>query len=1132
MSVRPLSANGFKLSALLLWRTAWIATALAAAVLFFCFGLLFRVFMGPVSLGPFRDDLREALGHGLRGLNVRFDDAVLEWSRNEGRISLVILGTRVFDQNQRIIAQAPKAEIGLAVGPFLSGRIVVSRITLVGVQLTLVHTKTGSLRLGVQSGPAGYDVLQRIRDAISHRSGGSSQLETFAIRDARIAFLDETTGTFLIAPEADLQVAMGNSAAARQRGTINASLSARIEISGKPARVYASVDIPPRADLVSGDISVTGLDLAALAADGKTFAFLAPFSMTADITGSWTLVNATRLKFADFSIGASGKITGLGPPLQVRSLRLIGRYDGSTDRLLIDDASLACEQANAHLTGSANLTFNGLGEFSESAFAFSLDRISVEVPGAMEHVITLGRALFKGVYRAADRSILLRQGYLSGGPLSALIAGRISFLPNKSPGLDLDGRVGAISVRDLLSYWPLHVAPGARAWIAGNVTSGHLGPALVRTRIAAGALEQANLPDSAISASFPITEATISYLHGLTPVTKVAGTAILGGDTFKASVASASVGPLSLTNGRVTIANLHLPGTPVNIDAHVAGQLPEILSLLDMKPLQYPTRFHINTSETRGAASFDLSFQVPTIRGVSIDRIGISVKGTVRALALSLGPHTRISNGTLAVSVDNNRLHANGRIDVGSVSLAADWLETFKTSNPITTQIAIEGVLDDAQRAAVNLPLGKMLTGPVGVQASLEGHRGSIQDAKLHLDLSPAAFSIDPLAWTKPQGTPASAEVWAQLDDGGNLRSADIALDGRGIAARGIATFAPDGGLQSLELPTVRLGQINDFALDMRDHGVGGLDLAITGRSLDGSWLGRQNGEAGSSDTARSSARPFHINVNVERFALRNGVALMPFALDASGLGWRPRTLQATGNLTKTAPLIASIAEGDKQRSITVTAGDAGALIRGLLGYSSVKGGELSVHATMPPLTAESHKNPNVAEIAGEITIRNSTLLNQPFLTRLFSSGSPGGFVDLVGGQGISLSHVEIPFRVIGSIINIHDARASGPSIGITADGYIDRHANQVALQGAVAPLYGINGLLGAIPVLGSVFVSKKGEGIFGMTYNVRGDVDEPKITTNPLSVLAPGILRRAFEGSIPSAPASPAGSLPPQHFP
>jgi hypothetical protein len=60
--------------------------------------------------------------------------------------------------------------------------------------------------------------------------------------------------------------------------------------------------------------------------------------------------------------------------------------------------------------------------------------------------------------------------------------------------------------------------------------------------------------------------------------------------------------------------------------------------------------------------------------------------------------------------------------------------------------------------------------------------------------------------------------------------------------------------------------------------------------------------------------------------------------------------------------------------------------------------------------------------------------------------------------------------------------------------------------------------VLGAIPLLGDVLTSREGEGILGTTYSVSGDADEPEISVNPLSMLTPGILRRIFEGRIPTA--------------
>ncbi|MGZ5932454.1 MAG: hypothetical protein ACXWLW_09865, partial [Rhizomicrobium sp.] len=154
-------------------------------------------------------------------------------------------------------------------------------------------------------------------------------------------------------------------------------------------------------------------------------------------------------------------------------------------------------------------------------------------------------------------------------------------------------------------------------------------------------------------------------------------------------------------------------------------------------------------------------------------------------------------------------------------------------------------------------------------------------------------------------------------------------------------------------------------------------------------------------------------------------------------------------------------------------------------------------------------------------------LLNQPFLARLFSAGSLIGFVNLLQGQGIAIDELRIPFSSHNGVLAIQDARASGPAIGISAEGWLDRPKNQVAIKGTLVPLFGINSVLGFIPLLGDLLVSKPGEGIIGMTYTVAGDPDEPRVSVNPLSMVTPGILRRIFEGKMPDAANAPSNAKP-----
>jgi len=75
----------------------------------------------------------------------------------------------------------------------------------------------------------------------------------------------------------------------------------------------------------------------------------------------------------------------------------------------------------------------------------------------------------------------------------------------------------------------------------------------------------------------------------------------------------------------------------------------------------------------------------------------------------------------------------------------------------------------------------------------------------------------------------------------------------------------------------------------------------------------------------------------------------------------------------------------------------------------------------------------------------------------------------------------------------------------------MDLAADQVDFEGTIVPLYGVNQVIGAIPLLGDLLTGGEGQGVFAFTYGIEGPLDDPRVTVNPLSVLAPGFLRNLF---------------------
>jgi hypothetical protein len=1093
--------------------------ALIAVAVFFVLGVVLRLAMGPVSLGPFSDRLRTSVLNALPGLAVRYDDAAVEWSRDEGRVNLIIVGARIFDNQHHIIAQAPKAEIGLAAGAFVRGQIEIRRIALVGVQLTLVRTKEGALRLGVERSQTSEDVLQRIRDAIQKSGNGASTLERFAVSKARLAFYDEGTGLFVVAPDANVDVA--NEKQKSGPPQLFANVDAAVEVTGQPAHLVAKIRLPQVGGDLSGDIAVTGLELAALAKNAKTFAFLNPFDLRTDLSASFTVERGTHLRTADLGVSATGIVGSFGSPLTVKNLRFVGRYDGNTGRLLIDDAELQGETATAHAQGMANLAFASDGALVRANLDLTADKITFAMPSAFKQAVTFGGVAVRGSYITANRTFTVDRLTFGGPAVSGVFSGRVVIAQNQSPEIDLQGKLDPLSVRDLVRYWPLRVGEGARAWLAEKMPAGGIGPMAIDANIKAGALDRPALPEDALKIAIPVQDASVEYLRGMTLLTHANGNGLLTGDTFRVQLTSGRVGPIAVRKGMVVIPQLHQHGTVGDIAFTVQGQMRDLLTILDEKPLQYPSKFHIKPAETAGAATVDADFHVPMVKGVGVDRIPIKVKAVANGLALSLGPETRLSNGNVTFDIDNSRLHAVGSVDYGRIPLAADWTELFESKNGITTNVTVRGTLDEAARNALKLHFSDVFSGPVGVTAQLSGSRGIIKSAQAAIDLTPATLSWNPISYKKAPGSPATANVTARLDAKGTIETAEVSLSGSGLAAQGTLNFTPEGAVARAEFPTFHAGPQNDFALSLSQTSAKGFDVFIRGHSADGSAFGRRGTSA--NGNAPESNTPYHFVARLDRMTLAEGTVLAPFNLDANTAGSRIQTLSLSTGMSKGDSVSANISPIAGGRKVTVDATDAGLLLKGVFGLDDISGGRLTLTAKMPPMEAAA----GPASYAGVLTIRDFRIENQPFFSRLFSAGSLGGLLDLMRGSGIVIDKLEMPFTAKGDVIDIQDGHASGPSVGLSGDGYIDRRANRIDLRGAVAPIYGLNSMLGAIPLVGDVLVSKKGEGILGVTYEASGNLDEPKISVNPLSVLTPGIFRRIFEGKAPSAPEQANKTVP-----
>lgn len=1106
------------------------AGVLLAAIVFFVVGAGVRLLIGPVSLGPLHGALAAAIHDALPGIALEYDQAAIEWSRDEGRVNLVILGTRVYDGHGHVVARAPKADIDLAAAPLLSGNVVVRRIALVGVQLTLVRMKDGSIRLGPEKDRDSADIIHRLQ-AVIERGSGKSALESFAVRNSRLMFRDEITGLAMMAP--DTKLAIGSRGAA-----VTLDLDGDMEISGRRSHITGHLLIPPGTAPITGDIALNKLDLRTLSTNAPLFAFLANVPLSTSASARFTLSADGVLRNADFDLTASGNIPVQAmatKALHVTSFRLRGHYEGDGRHLTLKTVQMNAREGHVSGHGQADLIYAD-GALKDVRGQIELDRIAIDAPGLFPQPVRYQMAAVAGDYQLDARRLTISRLVLGAPGFALKASGALTSNDKGSPGLSVQAHIDALPVRTLLRYWPLPLIHGARAWVDENIFAGTVGPLDAKADFAPGVLDQPALPEDSVQATFAMRGIEGSYIKGLTHVTGVNGQAVLTGDTFRASFTGGKIGPITVTNGTALIPTLHKKGTVGQFGAHVDGTMPDIMHLIDMKPLNYPSKFGIDPAQTHGTASADLMFNVPMLADLPVDGVGIDVNAKVDGFGVTLG-RLKVHDGQVTFDINNDRLHQTGVVGLADSRLNVDWTEDFKTKNKITTHLSVQGDLSDGARAALGIHLERYMRGRVPITADITGHRGALIRADVTADFTPVLLMTPIVNLEKAVGKEASGQVVVNFGPGNVLRDETIHVSGPNLNATGTAVFGQDGDMTSMVFPTIRMGPDNDLAFQFQ-HGAQGGVYTIRGRSLDGSHLvgdGKKPGSAAKEQGQDEGAGPpednmpkgpFRISVQLQQLVLRDGVAIAPFNMDLTGVGDRPATLSLNGTLVRgkgSAPISANIATVSKDRHLTLTAGNAGLLVRGLFSFESMRGGALNMSAVLPGRAVdETAPDAKTPDFSGELSVTNFRMVNQSFLTRLFSAGSLTGLVDLMGGEGMSLDSLDVPFSSRNNVISIKGARVAGSAVGASADGYIDRPQGKIALKGSLVPAFGLNSFISNVPLLGDILASRKGEGIFGVTYSLTGDAAHPDISTNPLSILTPGILRRIFEGHIPTAANAP----------
>ncbi|HTW68694.1 MAG TPA: AsmA-like C-terminal region-containing protein [Acetobacteraceae bacterium] len=677
---------------------------------------------------------------------------------------------------------------------------------------------------------------------------------------------------------------------------------------------------------------------------------------------------------------------------------------------------------------------------------------------------------------------------------------------------DLTIGLDQLNFADLPMLWPTGIARDARAWIVANMTGGIARDGQVSIGLAANS-DFSDLTLTRATGTLQGTNLTVSWLRPVPPI--VQGQAVLriiDPDTMRIDVKSGRQflpgGGLAVTSGSMLIAGLMQREQVADIRAQIAGTLPDVVTLLREPRLGLLARHPIALNNPTGSVTATISASVPLDADVQIDDIAIRVAAHVEKAGLAGFVGGRdLSDGALDIAASNDGLTVKGAARLAGIPADLQGAMDFRAGPPaqVVQRVTVSGRTTATQLAAAGLDATDLLSGPIGLQVLMTEQRDGTGSVAVAADLSDATLTVSPLDWHRVLGTNARATAQILLRQDTLAGIDGIAVAGNGVMLRGSAR-CENGRVAAVRLDRMMLGRTDvagTVSFPTSPHGP--IAVRLHGPSID---LSARLQQPKSGQHPRQPepppGPPWTLDGRFDQVVMAHGYLVAPLRIQAENDGRVFRRLSVEGDTGAKGPFALHITPAGSQRRLTLTAAQAGDLLRALDVTDTMQGGSLTVIGTYDD-TAPGHP------LRGTAMLSDFRVAHDAALGKLLQAMTLYGLRDALSGPGLAFSRMIAPFTWSDGTLTLNDARAFSPSLGLTSKGQLDLDANSIAMQGTIVPAYFFNSLLGNVPLIGRLFSPERGGGVFAASYSLRGKLDDPSVRVNPLTALTPGFLRGLF---------------------
>jgi hypothetical protein len=1129
--------------------------ALVGLLVLGCAGLWWRLSTGPIQVDAFSPWLVAAIEENF-GSRERVEVGGTQIERtSNGGAAVRVRDIVVRDPDGTVVASAPKAEIRVSGLSLLSGHMRAESLSLLGAELAVRIERDGTITVFA----SGAD-KQPIASATAPLVGGSLG------RLPLSANQQQTQDKATIDKPAAATPLPGNSAAAHAAMPHPAA-------ADSIAAVLAWLDGIGQSGLDGHDLRELGLKDGTLTVDdqrtGKRWSFQNitmslerprgggitvtvgsensehPWGLTAAIkptndghrsialearqVAANDLLLASRLDDGtmqiDLPLSASlrGEIDRNGIPQAlvgriVASAGAISDGDSSDGRIEIDRAEFKINwDAASRLLEmpfqivSGNNRFTLLGQVEAPAqpqgswgFKIAGGSVVLSTPAASDEPLVLNRIEVIGRFDPSSKRLTINHGDFGNADLGVAMSGNADY-SNGNLRVTTGLAATRMSSDTLKKLWPVFVAPKVRDWFNEHLAGGNLERLTIAVSAPFDTLKASGppLPDDGLVVDALATNCVIHPVSGLPALHDADLNVHVVGRNAQLAVGKATA---DLPSGRKLVLSsglFEVPDTaprqpPARVHFKLDGPVPAAAELLTMERLRDASGAPFDPATTRGTVTALVALAMPlkpdlppgsTNYAITVDALNFAAERMIMG--------QRVESADLKVSANNQGFALKGDVKIGGAPAS---LEYRRLRGDDTADVHIQGMLDETARTNLGLDPSGAISGAIPIDVAGRVGAATERDGRfaVQADLTPAQIEGFLPGWVKQAGKPARA-TFTLVTKPQSVRVEDLLIEGAGGGVKGVVDLDGSGDVISANFPSYGFSDGDRASLKIDRMSDGTLRAIMRGDAYDG--RGFLKALAGASAKAPAKRPPADIDLDMKLGAVlgHNGEALRGLELKMSRRNGEIRSLGLTAKIGHGGTLTGDLGGRPGGRQVVeLESTDAGALFRFTDVYSRMTGGQMTT-----VMDAPSPANPVQL---GTVSVRNFAVHDESQLERAVANGNQAQRNANMAFTGMRVDFTRGPGRIA-----LHDGVVRGPVLGGTIDGVIDYAEDEVHLRGTLIPLYGANNLLGQLPIVG-LFLGGEKEGLVGVTYEVVGKPAGPVLHVNPLSALAPGLLRKVFE--------------------